>query len=297
MLIKQGSLKIFYTMSALFIFGLFFSGCAKKMPPPVLEEARASYQAARTNPAVIQHAPLELEKAELALKKAEELFEEDAEASKIEHQAYLAKQHAAIAQEMSDRVLAQQAIDRAGEMRNKILIEARGAEAEYARQQAQKARGEATTAQEEATTAQERAAKLEAELADLQAVKAERGMVVTLGEVVFDVDKADLNPGGMRTVRQLATFLQKYPSRKVMIEGFTDSTGAADYNQALSERRARAVRTALMDMGIEQSRIETRGYGEDFPVASNETTAGRQLNRRVEIIISDHEGTIQERRS
>jgi len=288
MFIQKGYLKFFYALSAIFIFGLLFSGCAKKMPPPALEEARAAYQTARANPAVIQHAPLELEKAGEALNKGEQLFEEKADSVEIEHQAYLAKQHSAIALEISDRKLAEEAIQRAGEMRNKILAQARGAEADYARQQAlaQKA---------ETTTAQERAAKLEAELAELQAVKADRGMVMTMGEVVFDVDKADLKPGGVRTVQKLASFLQEYPERNVMIEGFTDSTGAADYNQGLSERRASAVQTSLIGMGIEPARVQTRGYGEDFPVASNETAAGRQLNRRVEVIISNGEGKIQER--
>ena len=129
----------------------------------------------------------------------------------------------------------------------------------------------------------------------MQAVKADRGLVMTLGDVLFDVNQADLKPGGILTVEKLAAFLAEYPGRRVMIEGFTDSTGAAEYNQALSERRALAVRTALLEKGIKSDRIEFRGYGKQYPVASNDTAAGRQLNRRVEIIISDETGAIPSR--
>src|SRR3989339_272761 len=84
----------------------------------------------------------------------------------------------------------------------------------------------------------------------------------------------------------------KPAQRNVLIEGFADSTGAADYNQGLSERRASAVRTALLDLGVARERIDMRGYGESFPVAANDSAASRQLNRRVEIVLSDNSGKI-----
>jgi len=80
-----------------------------------------------------------------------------------------------------------------------------------------------------------------------------------------------------------------------LVEGFTDSTGSDSYNQELSDRRANAVRMALIDMGISSDRVTTHGYGEAFPVGGNDTAAGRQSNRRVEIIISDSKGNIAPR--
>ena len=99
----------------------------------------------------------------------------------------------------------------------------------------------------------------------------------------------------MRNVQKLADFFKQYPQRKVMIEGFTDSTGSDTRNQELSDQRAYSVRTALLGMGIGADRITSRGYGESYPVAGNDTAAGRQLNRRVEIIVSDDSGNIAPR--
>ncbi|MFP5419759.1 MAG: OmpA family protein, partial [Gammaproteobacteria bacterium] len=120
----------------------------------------------------------------------------------------------------------------------------------------------------------------------------DRGMVITLGDVLFNTNQAQLSAGGINNVTKLADFLNKYPQRKVLIEGHTDSTGSASYNQALSERRAEAVQKALTERGIDGGRIAMRGYGKSSPVANNETAAGRQLNRRVEIVLSDDGGNI-----
>jgi len=111
--------------------------------------------------------------------------------------------------------------------------------------------------------------------------------VITLADVLFDTDKAEIRAGGMRGVNKLADVLKQYPKHYVLVEGFTDNTGSSSHNQDLSNRRAAAVRTALMETGVSAGRIENRGYGETFPVASNGTAAGRQLNRRVEIIVSE----------
>ena len=129
----------------------------------------------------------------------------------------------------------------------------------------------------------------------MNAKKTERGLVITLGDVLFDINKAQLKTGGTRNLQNLAGFLKQYPQRKAQVEGYTDSTGSADYNQELSDRRASAVRTSLMDMGISNDRITTRGYGKESPGASNGTAAGRQMNRRVEIILSDETGNVSSR--
>lgn len=327
-------------LSALLLlaFGLSLAACAPTATTnPALDEARAAFQAAQANPTVVRSAPLELKQAEMQLSKADELFQQKGELAAVEHHAYLAKQHAAIAQEIGNQKMAEAAIAQASEERNRVLLEARAAEATLARQQAEAERAAAMKAMEEAEaqraaamqameeleaqrqaallagqeaeaqrlaaeqamlearTAQEKADQLARELAEMEAVKAERGMVVTLGAVVFDFDKAALKPAGLVAVDKLAAFMKKYPERRVMVEGFTDSVGSDQYNMRLSERRANAVREALMARGIEAERIEILGYGKAFPVATNATAAGRQLNRRVEIIISDETGAIPPR--
>ena len=137
-----------------------------------------------------------------------------------------------------------------------------------------------------------RSATLEAELRELAATKSDRGLVITMNDVLFDSGSAMLRPGGLRLVARMSEFLREYPERTLAIEGFTDSVGDELYNQQLSERRAAAVRLALMNEGIDTSRILVRGYGKAFPVATNETAEGRQRNRRVEVVISDGRGAI-----
>ncbi|MDA8027825.1 MAG: OmpA family protein [Nitrospiraceae bacterium] len=127
-------------------------------------------------------------------------------------------------------------------------------------------------------------------MANLKARETNRGLVLTLGSVLFGVNKASIKPGGIKNIDKLADFMKGDPHRNVMIEGYTDNTGSRDYNNTLSEKRAEAVRDALVDKGIDSQRIVTKGFGEDYPVASNKTTAGRQQNRRVEIVISDEKG-------
>jgi hypothetical protein len=116
------------------------------------------------------------------------------------------------------------------------------------------------------------------------------GIVLSFRDVLFPIDKAELNPGAERTIAKMADFLKQHPDRIIVIEGFTDSTGTVSHNRQLSEARAETVRNALVQQGIEEKRITAKGYGEEYPVASNDTQAGRQMNRRVEIVINEAEG-------
>ena len=113
--------------------------------------------------------------------------------------------------------------------------------------------------------------------------------------MLFATDVARLNANGLVMAQRLATVLQQNPQRTVLIEGFTDSTGKTQYNQELSERRAMAVGEALLAQGVARERIRQRGYGESYPVAANDTAQNRQLNRRVEIVLSDDRGVIPAR--
>lgn len=273
------------------------AGCASVPENSLLNEARNDYRAAQTNPQVVNLAPTELKQAGDALAKADDASIKKEDAAEVTHLAYLAKQRVAIAQETARQKDAESAVTRAGAERSEIRLEARTAEARRAQQSAEAAQRQAEASQQEAAMSQQqardaemRASELETQLEELNAKKTERGLVITLGDVLFDTNKAQLKSGGSRSLQKLADFLKQYPQRKARIEGYTDSTGGADYNQALSERRANAVRTSLADMGISNDRISTHGYGKDSPVATNDTASGRQLNRRVEIILSDDNG-------
>jgi outer membrane protein OmpA-like peptidoglycan-associated protein len=298
--------------------GILMFGCTPTVREnALLEQSQSAFAEAQADPKVQKNAPVELQKAKAELEQAEKLLKEGAEAQEVEHFAYLAKQRTAIAKEVTNVKMAEQALDTASEERNKVLLKARTQEAKQSRQlaeahkrqaaisdeetavarlQAGTLAAEAQKAKNEAQAAKEQMRKLEEQLSELQATQSKRGLVITLGDVLFDTDKSELRSGARYTMDKLAAFLNEYPARKVMIEGFTDSTGTVEYNQQLSELRANAVRDILVDKGIDPIRIMTRGYGVEFPVASNETAEGRQRNRRVEIIISDEDGDIMERK-
>jgi OmpA-OmpF porin, OOP family len=127
--------------------------------------------------------------------------------------------------------------------------------------------------------------RVEDQLAALQARVTERGIVLTLSDVFFEVDSANLRPEGMQNLAQLAAFLTAHPDRALAIEGHADSTGTDDYNQGLSERRATAVKAFLASSGVDPSRVFAQGFGERYPIASNDSTDGRARNRRVEMLV------------
>ena len=222
----------------------------------------------------------------------------------VDHLAYLAMRHAQAGEARVSEARARQEVARAQEDRNKILLDSRTREARNAQAQAQDAQAKAQNAQADAQNAQAQAdlaknaalaaqaqlASTQQQLADLQAKKTDRGMVVTLGDVLFDTGQATLKPGANLVIGRLATFLNANPQTKIMIEGHTDSRGTDEYNDALSERRARAVSDALSVRGVAQDSLRTMGRGKAYPVASNDTPEGRQQNRRVEIIFSDPSG-------
>ncbi len=271
-----------------------------------LNEARNDYSAAQSDPKVAKLAPAELKLASEALEKANDAANKKEDADRITHLAHLAKQRVAVAQETAKQKEAELAVTEASTERSKIRLDARTEEANTAKQKAEMAQRQAEASQQQSETAQQqavmsqqqardaemRAAQLETQLKELNAKKTDRGLVITLGDVLFDTNKARLKPGATRSLQKLATFLKQYPERKVQIEGYTDSTGSADYNQELSNRRAHAVRASLMDMGVSSDRITIQGYGKESPVASNDTPAGRQMNRRVEIILSEDNSNV-----
>ena len=150
------------------------------------------------------------------------------------------------------------------------------------RDQAAQQRDQATQQRDQAA---DQAARLQTELDALKATPTPRGLVLTLGDVLFDTGKSELKPGATRTMDQLAQFLNEHADRRVQIDGFTDSIGSDSYNQELSQRRADAVKAALMARDVAGSRIGTKGYGKEYPVATNSDSGGRKLNRRIDVVI------------
>jgi OmpA-OmpF porin, OOP family len=225
-----------------------------------LEEARSAVAAAGADQEVAAQAPESLAEAEQALDRAESAFGAGADQDEVDHLAYVAERRAGVAQALADERVALAELEQLGEERDALLIDARERQIRV----------------------------LETELAELRADHTERGLVVTLAdEVLFDVDQSELKPGGMQQLARVAEFLRQNPDRNVLIEGHTDSTAPDSYNLALSQRRANAVEDFLITQGVDPTRILATGYGEQLPIASNATAAGRQANRRVEIVVLD----------
>jgi outer membrane protein OmpA-like peptidoglycan-associated protein len=296
---------------------VLLSACASNpKSTSLLDQVRIDYAQAQSNPKVATYAALEMQSATEALAKANAAAKERESLETVDKLAYLAKQKIALANEVASRKSSESDIANAAVVRDQVRLDQRTLQADQARlkaedaersaqaarnaeatatQQKELAQSNAAEAQRQTAEANARNAALEAQLADLSARKTERGLVITLGDVLFGTDIARLNTDGMRMAQRLATVLLQNQNRTVLIEGFTDSTGTTQHNQALSERRASAVRDVLLDLGVAGARVTVRGYGESSPVAPNDTALNRQLNRRVEIILSDERGVVSPR--
>jgi outer membrane protein OmpA-like peptidoglycan-associated protein len=260
------------------------AGCATTPETlPELDRARARVQTLAENPLAQQAASRDLTAARGALAQADQAMQDRDDRETIVHLAYLAEQRAELGLARVDEAESRRRIGEAEAEREKVLLETREAEARAAEQAAQASRSEALQARAELETLQQ-------QYAALAAKKTERGMVMTLGDVLFDTDQATLKPGATEIITRLADFLSRNETTRIRIEGHTDSTGDDAYNSELSRRRAQAVADALAARNIPATRVEVVGRGEGFPVATNDTSAGRQQNRRVEIVFSDPEG-------
>ena len=262
---------------------LGLAACASTPEPnPALLNARTEVQTAQANPDVNRYAALDLDSAKKQLEVAEAAATRH-DAAAIAQPAYLAVQAARLAQ-AHGAAKADDARVAAGQgERDKIQLAARTRDAATAKLATNEALG-----QRDAAT--EQTARLQAEVDALKAKPTPRGLVLTLGDVLFDTGRAQLNPGSGRKLDQLAQFLAEHPERRVQIDGFTDNVGTESYNQDLSQRRADAVKSSLVTRGIDSTRIGSQGYGKTFPVADNTDSGGRQLNRRVEVVIGEDDG-------
>ncbi len=270
--------------------GLLSACASTPATTPKLASAQAMYQQAQNDP-VMATSPIAQKNLFIAgeiLAKAEKAETPET----MDHYAYLAEQQARDALETAKRKAAEQSIEKLGKEKNEVVLQAREkeiarahAESELARAEAEARAKEADARAREAEMALERVKQLEQQLSDLQATQTDRGLVLTLGDVLFATGKAELLGGAARNLDRLAQYLKDTPEKNILIEGHTDSVGGEDYNMELSRNRALSVRDALLDRGISAERMQTEGFGKSRPVASNDTETGRQQNRRVEIII------------
>lgn len=269
---------------------LTMAACASApLTNAALENARSAVRAAESDPNVSKYAALDLHTARGELDEAEAAAAARDERG-IAQPAYLATQTAHLAQLRASAKANDARVAAGRAERDQIQLNARTKEVDsavLARDQATQKAANADAALNQAT---QQTSALQAELDALKAKPTDRGLVLTLGDVLFDTGKADLNPGAGRNLDQLVQFLTDHPERHVEIDGYTDSVGTDSFNLDLSQRRADAVRSVLVNRGIDSARIVSRGYGKDYSVASNADSGGRQLNRRVEIVIGGVDG-------
>ncbi|MEW5547802.1 OmpA family protein [Pseudomonas soli] len=262
----------FKPMAALALLALVgLQGCASQRSESALDDASAAFQKVKDNSDVLRSAPRDVIRAGESLGRAERLAGYVGTGSDVRHYAYLSQRYSEIASEHAKLA----------------SNEERMAKLDLERQRLQLALREAKLA-----SVQQQGKFVEAQIVALASEQTDRGLVMTLGDVLFDTGQADLKNSASRTVLKLVQFLQLNPRRVVRIEGYTDSTGAAEENLKLSRDRAQSVADMLVDLGVDEKRIQVEGYGDQYPVEANASERGRAQNRRVEIVFSDDKGKL-----
>nr|MBF0683108.1 OmpA family protein [Pseudomonas sp.] len=246
-------------------------GCATQDARQSLDQARAELEHVMEDPRIQHSAPLDVTRAGEALERGQRFADHVGGADDAIHYAYLSRRYSQIAREHSEQLLNQERASRLREERARL------------RELLQEAR---------LVDVQQQGRWLQEQMASLSASETERGLVMTLGDVLFRPDSAELQASASRTLLQLLSFLQLNPQRRVRVEGYSDNRGDAMENLILSRARARAVARFLSDLGIDEGRVEVLGYGEQFPIAENASARGRAQNRRVEILFSDEVGQL-----
>jgi outer membrane protein OmpA-like peptidoglycan-associated protein len=271
---------------------LMLGACATPLTAPEgSDTARNKLTRLQSDPQLANRAPVEIKEAATAVTAAE-VPREDAEYAR--HLVLLADHKVDIARARAQSRLYEDQRQELSKQAELARLDARTREADRARTDAASARADASRARSDADAAREStlAAKretddLQRQIAELNARETDRGLVVTLGDLLFETGKSDLKGGAAGNLNKLAAFLNEYPDRTVLIEGHTDDVGSEESNFNLSQRRANSVKSYLVGQGIQSARLSTSGLGEGSPVAGNDTSTGRQQNRRVEVIISN----------
>lgn len=246
-------------------------GCSQKSVESVkLKSAKNAYLELKKDDRVVNEAPMELLKAGKIYEMSKNVKTPD----DADHFAYMLNNQIKVAKETSRTKELEDKIVTLKESKAKALLDEKESQILLMQKEAQKAKLEAQHAKEELIALQE-----------LNAQQTNRGLVLTLGDVLFETGKSNLLSGSMRAIEKLAEFLIDNPDRMVLIEGHTDNVGSATFNLDLSLSRSLAVEEALVSKGIAKDRLLVKGYGEVYPVATNDDAGGRQRNRRVEIVI------------
>lgn len=257
---------------------LILSACASSPKVPEgAAEVRSKLTALQTNPQLSSLAPVAMKEAEDAVRNAEKPTKDT---TLSHHLVWIADHKVDTAAALAQTAYLESQRKTLAEQREAARLNARTAEANAARADANMARADADAARKAAED-------LQRQIADLNAKETERGLIVTLGDLLFETGRAELKGNGAANLGKLSAFLNQYPERSVIIEGHTDSVGSDDYNMGLSQRRADTVKSYLLSQGIAANRVVSVGKGETTPVADNNTATGRQMNRRVEVIISN----------
>ena len=257
---------------------------AAPVAPEGSAEVRSKLAQLQADPNLASRAPLAIKEADAAVRVAET---PEADEALAYHRVYIADRKVEIARAQAQTRLAEDQRPGLVAQRESARLDSRTREADLARSQVATARSDADAALAATAYAEAQSAELQRQIAALQAEVTDRGIVLTLGDVLFATDSAELRTGATSNLDPVVAFLGRYTERTVAIEGHTDSQGSDEYNQGLSQRRADSVRSHLVRQGIASSRLSATGAGESAPVAGNDTAAGRQQNRRVELIISN----------
>ena len=286
--------------SIILLGGLVLGGCASTPRGPAPEVVRLQEELDRLHrdPRIARTADPELGKADTAVGA---LARDGRKLNRrmFDHGVYLADRLVQTAEAEGLARYAEQRAKELGDEREHLLLQARSAElasarrtagdaivvANLAQQRADAEHANAQDARRDADAARSELDLMRAKLSELEAKQTERGLVITLGDVLFEVDRAELRAGSARNLDKLVSALRDDERTTITIEGHTDSTGTREHNLDLSRRRAESVQMYLTSHGISASRITANGMGQDYPVADNGSASGRLQNRRVEVIV------------
>ena len=297
--VSPGGVNLVKTLVATTVASVLLAACAvTPLKPDGASEARNKLTLLQSDPNLTNRAPLAIKEADAAVRAAEQPQTDKEQGAYL---VYMADRKVEIARAQADTSLAEDQRAALSAQREKARLDARTREADVAegkvasaraegaeqKAAADQARDEAGAANLAAANSQQQNAELQRQIDELHAKPTDRGLVVTLGDVLFASGKADVMSGAAGNLDRLAAFLNKYPDRTVAIEGYTDNVGSEQYNQGLSERRADSVKSYLAGQGIGLLRLSASGKGESGAVADNSSASGRQQNRRVEVVISN----------
>ncbi|MEO8064041.1 MAG: OmpA family protein [Pseudomonadota bacterium] len=287
-----------YTLISAALAAAIMAGCASTPKKPAGSEAvRAKLTSLQSDATLAGRAPVAIKDAEAAVRIAET---SQKDLSLAAHRVYIADRKVDTARALAETKAAEAERVTLNEASERARLDSRTREADVAKAAAMVAKADAANAradtdaarlaagaaEQQSALAQAEALELQRQVALLQARPTDRGLVLTLGDTLFATGKAELKSGASANLDRITKFMNEYPNRTAAIEGFTDSMGSDEYNNDLSQRRADSVKRYLVGQGVSNDRLSASGRGENSPVGDNETAAGRQQNRRVEVVIN-----------